>query len=77
MNLDPGYITAAKLVLATCKNYAHRIYLDKGIFAEVALQFRQRGFQPQPWTYADYRSQEYLESLNAIREIFFRQLLHR
>ena len=50
INLDPGYLTLAKLVLATTKDQAHRLYLRDGIFAEVTLHFRDWGFQPWPWT---------------------------
>ena len=74
INLDPGYICASKLVLATCKNYSHRIYLDKGVFAEVSLHFRQGTFIPWPWTYPDYKTSEYVRCFNAIREIYLKQL---
>ena len=74
INLDPGYITAAKLVLATCKNYAHRIYLTQGVFAEVTLHFQKGSFVPWPWTYPDYKSKSYIQSFNAIRGIYLRQL---
>jgi hypothetical protein len=60
LNLDPGYLTAAKLVLATTKDRDHRIYLDRGIFAEVTLHFRRgQGWCGHPWTYPDYRSEPY------------------
>jgi len=74
INLDPGYISAAKLVLATCKDYAHRIYLDKGVYGEVTLHFRNGAFLPWPWTFPDYRSKGYIQSFNTIREIYLRQL---
>jgi hypothetical protein len=74
INLDPGYISASKLVLATCKNYSHRIYLDKGIYAEVTLQFHKGTFCSFPWTYRDYKTQGYIQAFNAIREAYLRQL---
>ena len=74
INLDPGYISLSKLVLATWKNYAHRIYLDKGIFAEIALHFQDESFQPWPWTYPDYKSKAYLQVFKAIRQIYLTQL---
>ena len=74
INLDPGYISTSKLVLATCKNYSHRIYLEKGVFAEVTLHFREGTFTSWPWTYPDYRRQEYIRSFNAIREMYLKQL---
>ena len=72
INIDPGYISDSKLVLATTKDYFHRIYLNRGIYAEVALKWRRNGFEPFEWTYPDYRSKEYLDILNAIRNNFMR-----
>jgi hypothetical protein len=59
LNLDPGYLTLAKLVLATTKDHAHRIYLADGIYAEVTLSFRGGQWQPFDWTYPDYRRPDY------------------
>ncbi|HZZ71765.1 MAG TPA: DUF4416 family protein [Pirellulales bacterium] len=58
-NLDPGYLTAAKLVLASTKDHAHRIYLADGIFAEVTLFYKHRRWQPHDWTFPDYRRADY------------------
>jgi len=55
VNIDPGYVSLSKLVLASTKNYAHRIYLGDGIFAEVTLIYKKGAFQPLEWTYPDYR----------------------
>ncbi len=74
INIDPGYVTASKLVLATTKDYSHRIYLDKGIFAEVTLYFKSGSFQPFEWTYPDYKTRDYIESFNHIREIYMQQI---
>lgn len=70
VNIDPGYIDSAKLVLATTKDYAHRIFLRKGIFAEVTLSFRNNSFSPNDWTYPDYRSKEYIDIFNKIRKLY-------
>lgn len=60
LNLDPGYISEAKLVLATTKDRNHRIYLDRGIFAEVTLDYQRGGhWRASEWTYPDYRSSRY------------------
>jgi hypothetical protein len=59
LNLDPGYLTEAKLVLATTKDRDHRIYLDRGIYAEVTLHFQRGAWQPRPWTYPDYQRADY------------------
>ena len=55
VNIDPGYIDLARLVLATTKDRGHRIYLGHGIYAEVTLLYAAGGWQVQPWTYPDYR----------------------
>jgi hypothetical protein len=70
INIDPGYLDLAKLVLATTKDYAHRIFLRKGIFAEVTLSFRGSSFSANEWTYPDYCSKEYIDIFNQIRKLY-------
>ncbi|MCK4908168.1 MAG: DUF4416 family protein, partial [Spirochaetes bacterium] len=70
INIDPGYITLAKLVLASTKNYAHRIYLDRGIFAEITLSFHSKTFVNNPWTYPDYMTKEAINFFNDSRDFF-------
>ena len=74
VNLDPGYLTAAKLVLATTKNNAHRIYLGQGIYAEVTLAYHDGAYRPWPWTYPDYAEGTYNEILLRIRQRYLAQL---
>ena len=74
INIDPGDLDLSKLVLATTKDYSHRIYLKKGIYAEVTLFFKSKRFQPWPWTYPDYRTGEYAGIFNEIRNIYARTL---
>ena len=69
LNLDPGYLTEAKLVLATTKDRDHRLYLDQGIYAETTLVFSQGSWQSRPWTYPDYQSPEYHEFFLQCREL--------
>ncbi len=59
LNLDPGYLTEAKLVLASTKDRDHRLYLDRGIFAENTLFYRSSAWQSRPWTYPDYQRADY------------------
>jgi hypothetical protein len=59
LNLDPGYVTQAKLVLASTKDHAHRLYLSDGIFAEVTLSYKHRRWQAHEWTFPDYRRDDY------------------
>ncbi len=68
LNLDPGYLTLAKLVLASTKDHAHRIYLDAGIYAELTLQFRKGNWHPCQWTYPDYRREDFQEFFSRCRE---------
>jgi hypothetical protein len=60
INLDPGYLTPYQVVLASTKNYAHRIYLSKGIYAEVTLIHKDGRYSPHLFTYRDYASDEYI-----------------
>ena len=69
VNIDPGYLTEAKLVLATTKDRDHRIYVGKGIFAEVTLFFRGGAWQSSRWTYPDFQQSEYHEFFDRCREL--------
>jgi hypothetical protein len=69
VNIDPGYLDLSKLVLFSTKDYSHRIYLDKGIFAECTLFYKDNDFNSWPWTYPDYKSGEYLNIFRSIRQI--------
>ena len=68
LNLDPGYLAAGKLVLASTKDHAHRIYLGDGIYAEVTLQYRQGVWRPFDWTFPDYRRADYHDFFTIARE---------
>ncbi len=69
LNLDPGYVDLGKLVLASTKDHAHRIYLQQGIFAELTLIYTKKHWQPLPWTYPDYQSKEYHEFFDRCRTV--------
>ncbi len=74
VNIDPGYIALERLVLATGKNYTHRIYLAKGIYADLTLIFHKKGFRPLSWTYPDYREETIVSYFNQIRARYLNQL---
>jgi len=74
INIDPGYISLERLILATGKNYTHRIYLSKGIYADLTLVFQKGSFRPLQWTYQDYASPEISALFNDVRERYKRQL---
>ena len=74
INIDPGIIMLGKLILATTKDYAHRIYVGRGIFAEVTLRYQNKTFTPLDWTYPDYQSQECISIFKQIRQAYKRQI---
>ncbi len=74
LNLDPGYLTLAKLVLASTKDHAHRIYLNQGIYAEVTLRYQQGGWRAWDWTFPDYRRSDYHEFFDQCRNYVRQQL---
>jgi hypothetical protein len=74
VNIDPGILTAERLVLATGKNFSHRIYLGQGIYADLTLICRKSSFRPLPWTYPDYASREVIEFWNGVRKSYLKEL---
>jgi len=74
INLDPGIIEPSKLILATTKNYSHRIYIGRKIYAEVTLIFDKGLWQPLPYTYPDYTQQCYFDFFNRVRTRLLEQL---
>lgn len=74
VNIDPGYVSLGKLVLASTKNHAHRLYLDQGVYGEGTLTYQQGHFRPWPWTYPDYASAPYCAMFERIRERYKAQL---
>lgn len=74
VNLDPGYIEHAKVVLASTKNFYHRMYLGRGIFGEITMHFRNGGYEFFPWTYPDYKSPDYQAFFMELRAAYRQQL---
>lgn len=70
VNLDPGYLEESKLVLASTKNFSHRIYLRDNIWAEVTMRFARGKFITHDWTYPDYSQKLGIEFLSKAREIY-------
>lgn len=67
VNIDPGYVEPSKLVLASMKNFAHRIYLGRGVYAEVTLLYRDGAWRSLPWTFPDFASGRYFPFLDEAR----------
>jgi hypothetical protein len=74
VNLDPGYVDTTKLVLASAKNQAHRIYLARGIYAEVTLLYYRGEFHPFIYTYPDYQWPETYAFLRRAQQQYRQQL---
>lgn len=74
INIDPGYLNDAKLILSTTKDFSHRIYLGGKIFAEVTLIYQRHKFNNLPWTFPDYRTRAYKDILLKIRNLYKEQI---
>lgn len=71
INIDPGYLTPAKIVLASTKDYSHRIYLKDGIYGDVALIFKNGQFIPHINTYRDYQDEKFINVFTMARKLLF------
>ena len=74
VNIDPGYLCLSRLVLASTKDFYHRVYIGRGIFAEVTLHYQGGNFRHFPWTFPDYKTSEYRQILNKIRSLYAAQI---
>jgi hypothetical protein len=74
VNLDPGIIEPSKLVLATTKNFSHRIYIGNQMYAEVTLMYEKGAWASLPYTYPDYRQPCYIEFFEKVRKKLLVQL---
>jgi hypothetical protein len=74
INIDPGYLDAGKIVLASTKGALHRVYLGSGIYGEVTLLYRNGSFAPLPYTYPDYLWPETLAFFTGLRALYLSQL---
>jgi hypothetical protein len=74
VNLDPGYLEQSKIVLASTKNFYHRILISQGIYAEVTLHFEKGEWRSFPWTFPDFKSDRYRSYFMSLREQYRSQL---
>lgn len=77
INIDPGLLSPSNLILASTKNYSHRIYLGNCIYGEVTLIYRNNCFNPLEWTYADYRQKTALVFFYEARKILKNKLMEQ
>jgi hypothetical protein len=68
VNIDIGFLSAENFLLATTKNYSHRIFIGKDIFADLTFEFKQGQWQSFPWSYPDYQDPEKISFLTRARE---------
>ncbi len=73
-NIDPGYISPERLILATGKNYIHRVYLSGGIYADLTLIFKRGSFTSLEWTYPDYADSGIIDFFNGVRKQYMEQI---
>ncbi|MFC1855937.1 DUF4416 family protein [Thermodesulfobacteriota bacterium] len=71
INIDPGFLSIENFILATGKNFSHRVYLNRGIFADLTLIFKKDKFCELDWTYPDYREDKVKDMLKKIRKATF------
>jgi hypothetical protein len=74
INIDPGLLLPSKLILASCKDFSHRIYVGKGVYGEITLQYVNDSFRILPWTFPDYHREEYHAFFAAVRQKYMHQL---
>jgi hypothetical protein len=74
INLDPGYLTHCNLILASTKDYYHRIHLQKGIYAEVTLFYQHEVFKNLPWTYPDFQTEKYKNFFIKVRNSYAKDI---
>jgi hypothetical protein len=70
INIDPGYIALEHVILATTKGYSHRVYLTRGIYADLTLMYHNGTYKALDWTYPDYREKETISMMNRWRESY-------
>lgn len=75
VNIDPGYLLASRFILATGKDYSHRIFIGRKIYADLTLMYsKTKGFTTLPWTYPDYASKEMISFLSRVRDKYILDL---
>ncbi len=68
VNIDPGYLLLERFILATNKNFTHRVCISDGVYADLTLIFQNGEFKTLDWTYPDYAAQNMIEFLTKVRE---------
>jgi hypothetical protein len=78
INLDPGYLDSARVLLVSAKDFSHRVYIGKGIYGEVTLVYSGNDYQILPYTYPDFRFREYQDLFREARRLYQAEMkLHK
>lgn len=70
INLDPGYLDSARVILVSTKDFSHRIYIGKGIYGEVTLIYSGNNYQTLPYTYPDFKTKKCFDIFKKARELY-------
>ncbi|UCG62198.1 MAG: DUF4416 family protein [Candidatus Zixiibacteriota bacterium] len=70
VNIDPGILTPSTLVMASHKEYNHRVYIRDGVYAEIALIHAHGKFCRLPWTNPDFCADEAIDFFERVRSTF-------
>lgn len=74
VNLDAGYLDHNKFLLASAKEAGQKIYLDKGIYADLSGRYKAGKYRPFEWTFPDFRDGRYDKELITIRHLYLVQV---
>ncbi|MCF7956423.1 MAG: DUF4416 family protein [Phycisphaerae bacterium] len=74
VNLDPGIVELSKLVLASTKNFSHRIYIGENIYAELTLSYINGKWKSFSYTFPDFIDDRYHGFLSKVRERLLEQI---
>jgi len=75
VNIDPGYMLRERFVLATGKNFTHRVYIGNHIYADLTLLYQKGAFQSLPWTYPDYKAPQVQSFLYQVRNKYIKDII--
>ncbi len=74
INIDPGYLLPSRFVLATGKDFSHRIYIGQSMFAELTLSFCKGKWKSFTYTFPDFKEDRYHGFLSSVREKLVEQI---
>jgi len=70
VNIDPGILTPDNVVMASHREFNHRIYLGEGVFGELTLVYSRGRFVRLAWTPAEFCEGEAIDFFLRVRESF-------